>query len=104
MVKSRDMPLQEASLLINKDRNNEYGEPHENFMSIANMLNELLKPVLAEGAKLGPEHVTMIMMAVKLSRMVTSPTKFDTYVDICGYAAVGWEAVRIEEAKNVKKR
>lgn len=95
MSKLRDRPLDEAKRLINADRNKEYGEPVENFRDIAEMMTVLIRPILKEGARVRVEHVAMMMMAVKLSRMTTSPHKLDTWVDICGYAGTGYEAMEI---------
>jgi len=95
MSKLRDRPLDEAKRLINADRNKEYGEPVDNFRDIAEMMTVLIRPILKEGARVRVEHVAMMMMAVKLSRMTTSPDKLDTWVDICGYAGTGYEAMEI---------
>jgi hypothetical protein len=93
MSKPRNLPLTEAMIIINADRNEEYGEPADNFKDIADMMTILLKPVLKDGARVDVSQVAMTMMAVKLSRMTTSPTKFDTWCDIAGYVGAGWEAV-----------
>lgn len=96
MSKQRDQPLMEAMRLINSDRNNEYGEPYENFRDIAEMMTVMLRPILKEGERVSVHHVAMVMMAVKLSRMTTSPLKLDTWVDIAGYVGTGWEAMNQE--------
>tara|TARA_Y100000022_G_scaffold134939_1_gene117199 strand:- start:373 stop:678 length:306 start_codon:yes stop_codon:yes gene_type:complete len=95
MDKLRDIPLDEAKKLINKDRNEEYGEPVENFRDIAEMMTVLIRPILKEGEKVRVEHVAMMMMAVKLSRMTTSPHKLDSWTDICGYVGCGYEAMSL---------
>jgi len=97
MSKVRDLPLVEAIRIINTDRNDEYGEPAENFQDIADMMTILLKPVLKEDVAISCSHVAMTMIAVKLSRMTTSPTKFDTWCDIAGYVGAGWEAVEVNQ-------
>ena len=96
MSKDRDQPLDEAKRLINSDRNNEYGEPYENFRDIAEMMTVMLRPILKDEEKIRTHHVAMVMMAVKLSRMTTSPHKLDTWVDIAGYVGTGWEAMIAE--------
>ena len=96
MSKERDLPLIEAMRLINSDRNNEYGEPYENFRDIAEMMTVMLRPILKEGEAVRTNHVAMCMIAVKLSRMTTSPLKLDTWVDIAGYVGTGWEAMNQE--------
>jgi hypothetical protein len=96
MSKPRDEPLDEAKRLINSDRNNEYGEPYENFRDIAAMMTVMLRPILKEGEAIKTHHVAMVMIAVKLSRMTTSPLKHDTWADIAGYVGAGWEAMNAE--------
>lgn len=100
----RDTPLQEALRLINADRNRDYGEPYENFRDIAEMLTVMLKPILKDGTKIQCYHVSMMMIAVKLSRMTTSPTKLDSWVDIAGYIGAGWEATVMEQEHDAKER
>jgi len=97
MSKPRDLPLEEAKRLINADRNQEYGEPYDNFSDIASMITVILRSILKEGERVRVEHVAMIMIIVKLSRMTTSPRKMDSWVDIAGYVGTGWEAISMDE-------
>lgn len=92
MSNLRDAPLDVAKELINADRNQEYGEPAENFKDIADMATILMRPVLKSEARIEPHHVAMFMIAIKMTRMKTSPRKFDSWVDIAGYVGTGWEA------------
>lgn len=103
MGKLRDVPLQEAMRLINADRNQDYGEPYENFRDIAEMLTVMLRPILKDGTKIQCHHVSMMMIAVKLSRMTTSPLKLDSWVDIAGYIGAGWEATEMEQEHDATK-
>lgn len=96
MSKIRNEPLEQAIELINKDRNEDYGEPYDNFRDIAEMMTVLLRPILKDGTKVQCHHVSMMMIAVKLSRMTTSPFKADSWVDIAGYIGAGWEATTKE--------
>lgn len=98
MPKMRDLPLDEAKLIINADRNQEYGEPYDNFRDIAEIMTVILRPILKDGARVRTHEVAMCMIAVKMSRMTTSPVKADSWVDIAGYVGVGYEAM-MEEIK-----
>jgi translation initiation factor 2 alpha subunit (eIF-2alpha) len=98
MPKTRDLPLDEAKRIINADRNQEYGEPYENFRDIAEMMTVILRKDLKDGARVRTHQVAMTMMAVKMSRMTTSPAKLDTWVDIAGYVGAGFEAMCEEVA------
>lgn len=104
MGKLRDVPLQEAMRLINADRNQDYGEPYENFRDIAEMLTVMLRPILKDGTKIQCHHVSMMMIAVKLSRMTTSPLKLDSWVDIAGYIGAGWEATEMEREHDAREK
>jgi len=70
-----------------RDRMNVHGEAEDNFADIATLWNVLLKRKLA--APIGPLDVAMCMIAVKLSRMVTSPNSPDNWIDAGGYATCG---------------
>ena len=94
--KPRDLPLAESKRLINADRNEEYGEPYDNFSDIASMITVILRSILKDGERVRVEHVAMIMIIVKLSRMTTSPRKMDSWVDIAGYVGTGWEAIEMD--------
>lgn len=96
MSKLRDEPLDRGKLLINTDRNKEYGEPYDNFSDIAAMITAILRSILKDGERVRVEHVAMIMIIVKLSRMTTSPDKFDSWADIAGYVGTGWEAIAVD--------
>ena len=104
MGKIRDVPLEEAIRIINTDRNQDYGEPYENFRDIAEMLTVMLRPILKDGTKIQCHHVSMVMIAVKLSRMTTSPLKFDSWVDIAGYIGAGWEATEMEREHDAREK
>lgn len=101
MGKLRDVPIDAAKVIINNDRNQEYGEPAENMRDIAQMMSVLLRPVLKEDAEIRPEQVAMCLIAVKLSRMTTSPKKLDSWTDIAGYVGVGYEAMEVNDAMEI---
>jgi hypothetical protein len=97
MGKLRDVPIDAAKVIINTDRNQEYGDPAENMKDIAQMMSVILRPALKDGAEIRPEQVAMCMIAVKLSRMTTSPKKLDSWTDIAGYVGVGYEAMEVND-------
>lgn len=88
-ITPRASVLREAEALITGDRNATYGPPTQNFANTAALLNiqfghKLSKPFTAA-------DVAVIMMQLKLARLIAQP-KRDTFVDLAGYAACGWEA------------
>ncbi len=81
----REEILRKAESLVNGPRAKEYGDAHENHARIAQMWSVLLD-----------KHVTIqqvyqCMVAVKLARLVVTPDHEDSWVDICGYGALGGE-------------
>jgi hypothetical protein len=81
--------LDEAKRLITKERNNHYGPPTQDFRRAADILNAL--GFLIQGQPIETHHIAMIQAAVKLSRLTWSPDKRDSWVDLAGYAACGYE-------------
>ena len=77
--------LNKAESLVNGPRAKEYGDAHENHARIAQIWSVLLdKPVTIQ-------QVYQCMVAVKLARLVVTPDHEDSWVDICGYGALGGE-------------
>lgn len=72
--------LDEASGLIKGARLKQYGHPAEDFGRTAKMWSGIL------GVDVEPRMVPLCMIAVKLSRIVESPNKRDSVVDVAGYA------------------
>ena len=64
------------------DRGMEYGDPRHNLLRIFKIAKLL-------GIRLrDPADVALIFIATKLSRMVESPEREDSYLDLIGYAAI----------------
>jgi hypothetical protein len=64
------------------DRGMEYGDPRHNLLriyKIARLLGIQLRD---------PADVALVFIATKLSRMVESPEREDSYLDLIGYAAI----------------
>ena len=64
------------------DRGIEYGDPRHNLLRIYKISKAL-------GIQLrDPSDLALIAIATKLSRMVESPEREDSYLDLIGYAAI----------------
>ena len=87
----RAQVLREAEKLTCGDRNAQYGDPLQDFKRIAAMWSIMF------GIEVLPHQVAMALMALKLSRLVHTPGKYDSWVDAAGYAACGWECAVAEE-------
>ncbi len=64
------------------DRGIEYGDPRHNLLRIWRLCRLL-------GIQLrDPSELALVYIATKLSRMVESPQREDSYLDLIGYAAI----------------
>jgi|TARA_R100000388_G_C7096086_1_gene89939 hypothetical protein len=81
----REQILDKAKTLISGERAKDYGDAYLNHKRIA----ELWSPILDKDITV--EQVYACMIAVKLSRLIETPNHEDSWIDICGYAALGGE-------------
>lgn len=86
--------LDEAKTLVTGDRNNDYGPPHQDFSRTAGALTALgyRGP---NGKDLEAHDVAIMVGMVKISRLMWTPRKRDSWVDLAGYAACGYEAAEV---------
>jgi hypothetical protein len=82
---TREAILDRAKECVMKDRNATHGNPEDNFKTIAKYWSTYLK------IELGAIDVAAMMILMKMSRLHSSPTHHDHWVDIAGYAACGGE-------------
>ena len=81
----REQILNKAKVLISGERAIDYGDAYVNHKRIAELWTTIL------GKNITVEQVYTCMIAVKLSRLIETPDHEDSWVDICGYAALGGE-------------
>lgn len=96
----RGSVLDEAKGLITGDRNAIYGPPTQDFLRTAAMANAFGFQV--NGKPLESHHVAVFMGLLKLSRLAWSPGKRDSWVDLAGYAACGYECSVADRTFEVK--
>ena len=77
--------LDKAEKMINGPRAKDYGDAHQNDERIAKMWSVLLERDVTVA------QVYQCMIAVKLSRLIETPEHEDSWLDICGYSALGGE-------------
>ena len=81
----REQILDKAKVLISGERAKDYGDAYLYHKRIA----DLWSPILDKDITV--EQVYACMIAVKLSRLIETPDHEDSWIDICGYAALGGE-------------
>lgn len=85
-ITARQKMLDEAATIISGARDAQYGGPEDNFLRIAKIWSVIL------GSEITPEDVAMMMVGLKVARYASkSGFQADTWVDIAGYAACGYE-------------
>lgn len=84
-VNARAEVLLGAEALVNGDRNVQYGDPRADFRRTAAMWAAYL------GTDVAPHDVAALMALLKVSRIRWSPSKLDSWTDLAGYAACGWD-------------
>ena len=85
--KVRQIILDKASNLIDGDRADEYGDAQGNFERIATYWNTHLGLI----DFISPTDVAVMMTLVKVSRLHGEAKSIDSFVDACGYMALGGE-------------
>ena len=87
--------LREAAKIISGERNKQYGNPEDNFERTAKIWSVIL------GTRITNEDVAMMMVGLKVARYASkSGFQPDTWVDIAGYAACGYEVGSLESNKD----
>ena len=96
-LNTRSRVLMTAEKLVNGDRNAQYGPPEQDFQRTADIWTALIAHKLHPGERIEAHEVASFMIGLKLSRIVHSPLKEDSWTDAAGYAACGFDtAVRIQ--------
>ncbi len=91
--KERGAILKEAYSIINKERQDQYGNPEDSFSTIAKYWMLYLDKVVSNynpewtGPYLSPRDVAMLMVLLKIARE-SHQHKQDNLTDLIGYAAL----------------
>lgn len=85
MSANRKEILETAARIICGERMDQYGRPEDSFKTIADYWS------LWKGVQFTPHDVAMMMALLKVARVQTGTQKDDSYVDLCGYAAIAGE-------------
>ena len=87
----RDEVLDTAKELINGQRAVDYGDAYDNHGRIAEGWNIIISGALKSHGHVTPAHVALMMDWVKSARLVENINHQDSWVDKCGYSALGAE-------------
>lgn len=98
IISNRRSLLNEAADLVDGDRNNQYGDPVEDFSRTAQYWTTYLSSRMnnCDWLHLDAHDVAVMMSLLKISRLSWSPDKRDHWVDLAGYAACGFDCVERE--------
>ena len=82
--------LEEATRIVCRDREEQYGDPENNFAAIAAMWSAYLRArCAADQLALNGKDVAAMMALLKIARVASGKPKADNWVDLAGYAACG---------------
>ena len=87
----RDEVLDTAKELINGQRAKDYGDAFDNFSRIAVGWNAIIKEAMVTHGHVTERHVALMMDWLKTARLLNDLDKADSWVDKCGYSALGSE-------------
>lgn len=98
-ISHREQMLVDTAKIISGQRDKQYGGPEDNFSRIAKMWSVIF------GVEVTNEDVAMAMVAVKVARYASkSGFQPDTWTDIAGYAACGYEVGKIENDAKIRHK
>ncbi len=89
--------LVQAERCVNGERDQQYGNPENNFRLIADLWNAYILGHSKFNPSLEPKDVAAMLALLKIARIATGAPKADNWVDLAGYAACGGE---IDEPNN----
>lgn len=102
-ITQRERCLNEAKRIVCTDRNEQYGEPENNFDVIADYWAVYLNGKYKIGVQLDSGDVAHMMVLFKMGRITTAKAyKEDNYIDLAGYAACAMECAT-NKAKTLRE-
>lgn len=88
---TREEILTQAKVCVCGDREQDYGSPENNFMTIANLWSVYLASTEKLHTLISPKDVAAMLALLKIARIASGNAKADNWVDLAGYAACGGE-------------
>lgn len=84
-MNKREECLRRACEIVNGQREQSYGTPEDNFKVIAELWSTYLE------ADVSAVDVAMMMSLLKIARIRSGSFTEDSFIDLAGYAACGYE-------------
>lgn len=85
--------LETAKNIVNGDRQENYGNPENNFKNISELWTTYFN--MAKNTEdwydITPTDVANMMILMKMARLINKPDHEDSWVDMAGYASNGCE-------------
>jgi hypothetical protein len=100
-ITGREVLLDKAKGLVMGDRNKVYDDPIDNFGRIVDLWNPYLEAIFGE-REVQPHDVAILNILQKIARIAHTPDHADSWVDIAGYAACGWDCVVAESLEETE--
>lgn len=91
---TRDEILAAAQKCVSGDREQDYGGPEYNFLTIANLWTIYMAAqgqITKEDKIIKPKDVAAMLALLKIARIASGHAKADNWIDLAGYAACGGE-------------
>lgn len=85
--------LTKANEIVNGQRQQDYGQPEDNFGQIARLWEAYI------GIEFTSVDVAMMMALLKIARIASGHATEDSFIDLAGYAACGGEIHGIYAAR-----
>ena len=98
----RDEVLDTAKELINGSRAADYGDAFDNFGRIAAGWNAIIQEAMKTHGHVNEQHIALMMDWLKTARLLNDLNKADSWVDKCGYSALGGEFIERKTNENTK--
>jgi len=89
---NRKRELLEAAIKTVADRGVPYGGVEDNFARIARLWKMHLLNRFGSAPALNSADVAMMMVLMKIARLENQPNHPDSWTDVAGYAACGFDA------------
>ncbi len=93
---NRDEILQTAESHITVDRAATHGDAEDNFQATADLWSWWLSNRQIPEGPLEASDVAMMMSLFKIARISANGGHEDSYIDLCGYAALAGEISTVE--------